>query len=234
MGTRVSSLPSSRRIWDGKEGGRTKLRSASQRTGSSALSQPCPHLDYAHPQVQPQAQGRPQVRPAVPTPLARACPQPQEGSSSDGSLRRGQAEGPLTGVGNGAGGRLCAQLCLAVPTAQSPEGGQAPNSAQQAGAVGETSGHTHGTLPPPCLILRAHTSAASQPLSSSLFSRQQQDADPTPSPCLELPPGQPVGGPCGSSFLLPAPPCAEAPQAEEGAGTHEARRSLSVILEKTD
>ena len=155
-------------------------------------------------------------------------------SSSDGSLRRGQAEGPLTGVGNGAGGRLCAQLCLAGPTAQSPEGGQAPNSAQQAGAVGETSGHTHGTLPPPCLILRAHTSAASQPLSSSLFSRQQQDADPTPSPCLELPPGQPVGGPCGSSFLLPAPPCAEAPQAEEGAGTHEARRSLSAILEKTD
>lgn len=210
MGTRVSSLPSSRRIWDGQEGGRTKLRSASHTTGSSALGQPCPHLDYAHPQVQLQAQGRPQVQPAVPTPLARACPQPQEGSSSDGSLRRGQAEGPLTGVGNGAGGRLCAQLCLAGgtdslkqarPTAQSPEGGQAPNSAEQAGVVGETRGHTHGTLPPPCLILRAHASAASQPLSSSLFSRQQQDAGPTPSPLLELLPGQPVGGSCGSSFL---------------------------------
>ena len=97
MGIRVSSLPSSRRIWDGREGGRTKLRSTSHMTGSSTLGQPCPHLDYAHPEVQLQAQGRPQVWPAVPTPLARACPQPQEGSRSDGSLRRGQVEGPLTG-----------------------------------------------------------------------------------------------------------------------------------------
>lgn len=37
-----------------------------------------------------------------------------------------------------------------------------------------------------------------------------------------------------AASCLPASLCAEAPQADEGAGTHEARRSLSVILEKTD
>lgn len=83
-----------------------------------------------------------------------------------------------------------------------------------------------GTVPPTCLILRAQAWAASQALGSSLFSRQQQDAGPLPHPVWNFLGGSQWWGGVlvAAASCLPASLCAEAPQADDRAGTHRSRR----------